>query len=116
MHCFLFTTHNIQICISLTPLPLSHLSHRMPLSSYAPVYSYHKYIFQTPFGKPIEEIYDGVHYGKILGSGVSGIVRLVVHRSTGIEYAVKVLDIGLIDSTEGLRQLRNEIFIMVRNY
>jgi calcium-dependent protein kinase len=69
-------------------------------------------IRQTPFGKPIEEIYDGVHYGKILGSGVSGIVRLVSHRATGINYAVKCLDIGLIDSTEGLCQLRNEIFIM----
>jgi calcium-dependent protein kinase len=47
-----------------------------------------------------------------LGSGVSGIVRLVTHRETGINYAVKCLDIGLVDSVEGLRQLRNEIFIM----
>jgi hypothetical protein len=69
-------------------------------------------IYQTPFGKPIEEIYDGVHDGPVLGSGVSGIVRLVAHRATGIKYAVKCLDIGLIDSTEGLRQLRDEIFIM----
>ena len=29
-----------------------------------------------------------------------------------MQYAVKILDIGLIDSTEGLKQLRNEIFIM----
>jgi calcium-dependent protein kinase len=43
---------------------------------------------------------------------VSGIVRLVTHKSTGVKYAVKCLDIGLIDSMEGLRQLRNEIFIM----
>ena len=47
-----------------------------------------------------------------MGSGVSGIVRLVEHRATGVKYAVKCLDIGLIDSMEGLRQLRNEIFIM----
>lgn len=47
-----------------------------------------------------------------MGSGVSGIVRLVIHRDTGVKYAVKCLDIGLIDSVEGLRQLRNEIFIM----
>jgi calcium-dependent protein kinase len=67
---------------------------------------------ETPFGKPIEEIYDGVHDGPVLGSGVSGIVRLVIHRATGVKYAVKCLDIGLIDSTEGLRALRNEIFIM----
>jgi calcium-dependent protein kinase len=43
---------------------------------------------------------------------VSGIVRLVTHRETGVNYAVKCLDIGLVDSVEGLRQLRNEIFIM----
>ncbi len=43
---------------------------------------------------------------------MSGIVRLVTHRETGVNYAVKCLDIGLVDSVEGLRQLRNEIFIM----
>lgn len=43
---------------------------------------------------------------------MSGVVRLVVHRATGVKYAVKVLDLGLIDTTEGLKQLRNEIFIM----
>lgn len=67
---------------------------------------------ETPFGKPIEEIYDGVHDGPVLGSGVSGIVRLVTHKATGVKYAVKCLDIGLIDSADGLRQLRNEIAIM----
>lgn len=49
---------------------------------------------ETSFGKPIEEIYDGVHDGPVLGSGVSGIVRLVSHRATGRKYAVKVLDLG----------------------
>ena len=47
-----------------------------------------------------------------MGSGVSGIVRLVTHRATGVKYAVKCLDLGLIDTTQGLRQLRDEIFIM----
>ena len=50
--------------------------------------------------------------GLVLGSGVSGIVRLVTHKATQVKYAVKILELGLIDSTEGLRQLRNEIFIM----
>lgn len=45
-----------------------------------------------------------MHDGPVLGSGVSGIVRLVTHRATNVKYAVKVLDVGLIDSTEGLRQ------------
>ena len=67
---------------------------------------------QTQFGKPIEEIYAGVHDGKILGSGASGVVRLVTHRSTGIKYAAKCLDIWLIKSQEQLKQLRDEIFIM----
>lgn len=67
---------------------------------------------ETPFGKPIEEIYDGVHHGPVLGSGVSGIVRLVSHKMTGVKYAVKVLDLGLIKSAEGLQQLREEIYIM----
>jgi len=67
---------------------------------------------ETPFGKPIEEIYDGVHTGPVLGSGVSGIVRLVTHITTGVKYAVKVLDLGLIKSAEGLQQLREEIYIM----
>jgi len=49
---------------------------------------------ETPFGKPIEEIYDGVHEGPVLGSGVSGIVRLIKHRDTGLKYAVKILDLG----------------------
>ena len=47
-----------------------------------------------------------------MGSGVSGIVRQVSHRGTGVKYAVKCLDIGLIDAPEALKQLRNEISIM----
>jgi Protein kinase domain len=68
--------------------------------------------FEVPFGKPIEEVYEGVHTGPVLGSGISGTVRLVTHKATGIKYAVKVLDLGLVDNGEGLRQLREEIFIM----
>ena len=67
---------------------------------------------EVPFGKPIEEVYDGVHNGPILGSGVSGMVRLVTHKATGLQYAVKCLDLGLVGTKEGLAQLREEIFIM----
>jgi len=67
---------------------------------------------EVPFGKPIEEVYEGVHTGPVLGSGISGLVRLVTHKATGLKYAVKVLDLGLVDTSEGLRQLREEIFIM----
>ena len=67
---------------------------------------------EVPFGKPIEEVYDGVHDGPVLGSGVSGLVRLVKHKATGVKYAVKCLDLGLVGTKEGLTQLREEIFIM----
>jgi len=67
---------------------------------------------EVPFGKPIEEVYDGVHNGPVLGSGVSGLVRLATHKATGVEYAVKCLDLGLVGTAEGLQQLREEIFIM----
>ena len=65
-----------------------------------------------PFGKPIEEVYNGVHDGPVLGSGISGLVRLVTHKATGLKYAVKCLDLGLVDTEEGLQQLREEIYIM----
>lgn len=48
----------------------------------------------------------------MLGSGVSGVVRLVTHKASGVKYAVKCLDLGLIKSEEGLDQLRSEIYIM----
>ena len=67
---------------------------------------------EVPFGKPIEEVYDGVHDGPVLGSGISGLVRLCKHRKTGSKYAVKCLDLGLVDTDEGLQQLREEIAIM----
>ena len=67
---------------------------------------------EVPFGRPIQEFYDGVHDGQILGSGISGLVRKVTHKKTGVEYAVKVLDLGLVGTEEGLVQLRDEIFIM----
>jgi len=67
---------------------------------------------EVPFGKPIEEVYDGVHNGPVLGSGVSGIVRLVTHKATGVQYAVKCLDLGMVGTKAGLAQLREEVFIM----
>jgi calcium-dependent protein kinase len=67
---------------------------------------------EVPFGKPIEEVYDGVHDGPVLGSGISGLVRLCVHRDTKAKYAVKCLDLGLVETEEGIQQLREEIAIM----
>lgn len=57
-------------------------------------------------------MYSGVMDGKILGTGVSGTVRLVEHRETGVKYASKCMDLGLVTTNAGLLQLRNEISIM----
>jgi calcium-dependent protein kinase len=59
-------------------------------------------------------VYDGVHNGPILGSGVSGIVRKVNHRSTGVSYAVKCLDVGLLQDFNGYERLKDEVFIMCK--
>lgn len=68
--------------------------------------------FELPLGRAIEEVYDGVHDGEVLGSGISGVVRLATHKATGHKYAVKCLDLDLIEPTSGLQQLRDEIYIM----
>lgn len=67
---------------------------------------------ETLFDTPIEEVYDGVLTGKVLGMGVSGTVRMITHRITGINYAVKCLDLSLVNTPESLKRLRDEINIM----
>mmetsp|Transcript_6659 Transcript_6659/g.11997 ORF Transcript_6659/g.11997 Transcript_6659/m.11997 type:complete len:701 (-) Transcript_6659:453-2555(-) len=69
---------------------------------------------EDPFGTPIEEVYDGVHTGRELGSGAAGKVRLCVHKTTGIRYAVKCLDLRLIETDIGRQRLSDEIRIMRR--
>jgi len=69
---------------------------------------------EVPYGLPIEEVYDGVHDGHVLGSGISGVVRRCIHKKTGVEYAVKCLDLGLVRGETGLNQLREEIYIMAQ--
>jgi len=67
---------------------------------------------ETPFGLPIEAVYDGVHNGEVLGEGIGGVVRRITHRDTGIQRAVKRLDLGLVTSDEDLDRLLDEIKIM----
>jgi len=69
---------------------------------------------EVPFGLPIEQVYNGVHDGFVLGSGISGIVRRCTHQKTGVEYAVKCLDLSLVRGEEGLEQLREEIYVMAQ--
>mmetsp|Transcript_11799 Transcript_11799/g.24897 ORF Transcript_11799/g.24897 Transcript_11799/m.24897 type:complete len:773 (-) Transcript_11799:166-2484(-) len=67
---------------------------------------------ETPTGVPIEEIYDGVHDGHVLGVGVTGKVRRITHKETSIQRAVKRLDLSLIDNDVDLERLFDEIKIM----
>lgn len=76
-------------------------------------------VSQTPDDVPIEENYDGVLTGQTLGSGAFGTVRRVTHRTTGLQYAVKCIDLVSSQNHKdhekmemSLLQLRNEIAIM----
>ena len=64
---------------------------------------------ETQLGKPIEKVYDGVHDGPELGTGITGVVRRVTHKKTQHEYAVKKLDLGKIKTEAELKQLREEV-------
>jgi calcium-dependent protein kinase len=60
----------------------------------------------------IESVYDGVHDGEVLGYGIGGIVRLVTHKKTGTQFAVKRLCLAEI-SEEGLKQICEEVRILM---
>eukprot|EP00536_Pseudo-nitzschia_multiseries_P015732 jgi/Psemu1/263185/estExt_Genewise1Plus.C_9420002 len=62
----------------------------------------------------VEDVYDGVHNGFTLGEGAAGVVRKCTHRETGVDFAVKCLNIGLIANHAVIQALREEIFIMCK--
>ncbi len=61
----------------------------------------------------IESVFDGVQDGPVLGYGITGVVRKVTHKETGAEYAVKTLSLSLVETENGLRQLREELTILM---
>jgi len=67
-------------------------------------------ILQNMIGSNFEDIYQ-LHDNKLLGSGTYGSVYLATHRLTGIQRAVKVLNIERITSYN-LRKVHNEIMIL----
>lgn len=67
---------------------------------------------EIPFNKTIEEVYSGVHNGRVLGVGVSGEVRLIVNKETGETFACKRLNLMDVDTDEARFQLIEEIDIM----
>lgn len=61
----------------------------------------------------IDSVYDGVKDGKVLGYGITGLVRLITHKETGAEYAVKSLPLDRIGDIRGLEQLKDELAILM---
>ena len=47
----------------------------------------------------------------ILGSGITGQVRIVVNKATGVRYAMKTINLQKVDKAQ-LKELRNEISIL----
>lgn len=60
----------------------------------------------------IENVYDGVHDGKVLGCGIGGLVREVTHRKTGTKFALKTLSLNSI-SEKGLQRVIEETKILL---
>ncbi len=60
----------------------------------------------------IESIYEGVDDGEVLGYGIGGLVRLVTHKETGTQFALKTLSLDRI-SQKGLKQVQEEIEILM---
>ena len=71
------------------------------------------HISDLTLGDKIEDVYNGVHTGKIIGSGVSGVVREVKHKKTGVLYAAKCLDLGTIRTEFALSQVSEVPCVLV---
>eukprot|EP00957_Ditylum_brightwellii_P002548 195727-Ditylum_brightwellii.AAC.2 len=67
---------------------------------------------EMPFEKSVENVYKGMHNGPVVEICISGLAKLVMYKAMGVKYAVKHLDLGLIDTEEELQHLLEEIFIM----
>ena len=63
------------------------------------------------FGQRIEDIYDGVRDGEVLGEGFSGVVRRIHHREAGVTRALKRLDLKGLAKND-IDALLGEIKIM----
>ena len=67
-------------------------------------------ILQNMIGSSFEDVYQ-LHDNKLLGSGTYGSVYLATHRLTGIQRAVKVLNIERVTSYN-VRKIHNEIMLL----
>jgi serine/threonine protein kinase len=62
------------------------------------------------FDKNVHDIYS-IDSGAILGTGISGSVKVCVHKSTNVQYALKTLDKEKVKK-ENYEKLKEEITIM----
>jgi calcium-dependent protein kinase len=67
---------------------------------------------ENPRGVSIEDVYEGVHDGDVLGVGITGNVRLITHKETGIQRALKRLDLSHLKNKHDLDVLLDEVKIM----
>ena len=58
-----------------------------------------------------ESFLENYEQGKVLGSGITGQVRVVKNKLTGVEYAMKTINLDRVDKAQ-LKELRNEIKIL----
>lgn len=68
-------------------------------------------VVHTEVSRTIDEVYS-ISGGSALGTGISGTVRAITHRETGIKYALKTLHLDQIRDQQGMKQLRDEIDIL----
>lgn len=64
---------------------------------------------ESSHDRPIESVYEGVDNGLKLGEGLTGVVRIGIHKQTGAKVAIKAHEIAKMES---LLSLKEEIAIL----
>ncbi|CAN0017332.1 unnamed protein product, partial [Laminaria digitata] len=60
----------------------------------------------------VQELYD-IDEG-VLGEGIQGVVRTVVHKKTGLKYAMKTVPLGAGQNSRAMAQLHSEVDLIRR--
>lgn len=67
-------------------------------------------LMEEEFDVDVSEVYETSD--TVLGTGISGTVRVVVHRKTGQKFALKTIHLKQIKDAKKLEQLQSEVAIM----
>jgi len=68
-------------------------------------------LVEEEFRRHVSDVYE-ITGGDVLGTGISGVVRTVKHKTTGEVFAMKTLHLKQIKDPEKLEELKNEVKIM----